>query len=333
MRLRPGKLSRSPARLDLADPRGDVLADVLGVVLLRNVLYRRVEGRAPWGLRLPPRDKAVFYLIAQGAALLEVEGERAVWLAAGDVAIVPHGTAHTLRDSPKSKAELICQGSPRLDGGLRRLGGSGALTSLIKGVFDIGGAQAPTLLAGLPRVVTLCASDGRASPRIAATVELLLAESAEPGPASTLVLQRLADVLVVQVLRTIADHSDYQERGLRALSDPPVHTALELMHTRVAAPWTVANLAREVGLSRSAFAARFGDLVGEPPLQYLTRWRMARAAEFLRESKDAVGAISLRVGYESVPSFIKAFKRWQGVSPGAFRRERSATASAQSFGK
>ena len=322
MDLHPRKLSRSPARLDLIDPRGDVLADVLGAVLLRNVLYKRVEGSAPWGLRIPQRERAAFYLIASGTALLEVEGERAVWLAPGDVAFVPQGTAHALRDSPQSHTHLVCAGTPRADGSTRRIGGSGVRTSLITGFFDIGGAEPPTLLASLPRLVTLCSADGTTTPRIAATVELLLVESASPGPASSIVLQRLADVLIVQALRVIANRPEWQGRGLVALSDPAVHKALELMHARVIAPWTVAKLASEVGLSRSAFAARFTDLVGEPPLQYLARWRMARAAELLRESKESVNAISSRVGYESVPSFIKAFKRWQGKSPTAFRRER-----------
>ena len=317
----PRKLSRRPTQLALVDPRGDVLADVLGAVLLRNVLYKRVEGRAPWGLRVPERERAAFYLIASGTALFEVEGERSVWLAAGDVAFVPHGTAHALRDSPKSHADLVCGGMPRADGSTRRIGGSGAGTSLITGFFDIGGAQPPTLLASLPRMVTLCAADGTTTPRIAATVELLLSESAEPGPASSIVLQRLADVLIVQALRVVANRPELQGSGLVALSDPAVHQALELMHARVIAPWTVAKLASEVGLSRSAFAARFTDRVGEPPLQYLARWRMARAAELLRESRESVNAISARVGYESVPSFIKAFKRWQGKSPTAFRRD------------
>jgi AraC-like DNA-binding protein len=103
-----------------------------------------------------------------------------------------------------------------------------------------------------------------------------------------------------------------------------VSKALGILHARVAEPWTVASLAAKVGLSRSGFAARFTALVGEPPLQYLARWRMARAAELLRDTNESIVEIAERVGYESVPSFGKAFKRWQGESPGAFRREQSA---------
>jgi len=158
---------------------------------------------------------------------------------------------------------------------------------------------------------------------VAATVQLIVAESAVPGPASAIVLQRLADVLFVQALRSMSMHVEGKPSRLAALSDRPIHEALGLMHTRVGNPWTVAVLAAKVGLSRSGFAARFTDLVGEPPLQYLVRWRIARAAELLRDTEDSLARIAARVGYQGVPSFSKAFKRWRGVSPGVFRRRQT----------
>lgn len=320
MAVRPKKLSQTPTPLDLEDPRGDVLADVLGAVLLRNALYKRIEARAPWGLRKPSRDRAVFYVIARGAAILEVDGERALELSAGDIVFIPHGTAHTIRDSLKTKPEAVCDGKRRPDSATRRIGGSGASTSIITGFFELGDRRPQVLLANMPRVALFSATDPASAPWIAATVQLFLAESAAPGPASSIVLQRLADVLFVLVLRSISKRPECKERGLIALSDPAVHAALDLMHARVSDPWTVAQLAAKVGLSRSGFAGRFTDLVGEPPLQYLARWRMSRAAELLRQSDENIAAIAERVGYESVPSFTKAFKRWRGISPGVFRR-------------
>ena len=181
----------------------------------------------------------------------------------------------------------------------------------------------------MPEVVLLSPADSSAGPWIAATIQLLLAESAAPGPASTIVLQRLVDVLFVQALRTLSTHTACNRSSLAALSDPAVSYALRLMHARVGEPWTVGTLAAEVGLSRSGFAARFTELVGEPPLQYLARWRMARAAELLRDSHDGIVDIAGRVGYESVPSFSKAFKKWQGMSPGTFRRSHARAADRQ----
>jgi AraC-like DNA-binding protein len=302
-----------------------VLADVLGASLLRNVVYRRLEATAPWGLRIPAKQRATFYVIARGAARLEI-GDHVHALAAGDVAFLPRGTPHIVRDAPRSKPITACEGNPCQTGarpspGLRRIGGGGALTSIITGFFALSGGRAPALLEAMPDVIALSPSDPSFHPWIGATVQLLVAESTASGPASTLVMQRLADVLLVQILRaTVTARPSECPTGLRALGDPPIHDALNLLHTRIATPWTVARLATSVGLSRSAFAARFAELVGEPPLQYLSRWRMARAAELLRDSTDGIAQIAGRVGYDSVPSFTKAFKRWQGLSPGAFRR-------------
>jgi AraC-like DNA-binding protein len=244
------------------------------------------------------------------------------------VAFIPHGSAHVLRDSGTTEPAPVCDGKEFTDASPRHIGGRGASTTIVTGFFDRGGAREPLLLRGMPRVAVLSPTHPTSGAWIAATVQLILAESAAPGPASTIVLQRLADVLFVQALRSMSSHARCRPSGLAALSDPPIHEALALMHARVEAPWTVAILARRVGLSRSGFAARFAELVGEPPLQYLARWRIARAAELLRDTDEDLAEIARRVGYESVPSFSKAFKRWQSVSPGAFRRAPGGEARA-----
>jgi AraC-like DNA-binding protein len=289
-------------------------------MLLHNALYKRVEARAPWGLRVSARARAVFYLVARGAALLEVENGRSLSLSAGEVAFIPHGSAHVIRDSATTTPELVCDGKPCTDSSPRHVGGGGPSTTIITGFFDLGDGRKPALLERMPKVLVLSPTDPTNGLWIAATVQLLMVESANPGPASAIVMQRLADVLFVQALRSIAANGDYQKSPLGALADPPIHEALRRMHAAVDTPWTVADLAAKVGLSRSGFAARFNEIVGEPPLQYLAKWRVARAAELLRNTDHPVAEIADRVGYESVPSFSKAFKRWQGTSPGIFRR-------------
>jgi AraC-like DNA-binding protein len=333
MTTRPDFLSQRPDLLEPQDPRGDALADVLGASLLRNVVYRRIEATAPWGLRIPAHERATFYVIARGAARLEL-GDEVHALAAGDVVFLPHGTPHIVRDAPRSKPIAVCAGKVDQGGcgpgsGPRRIGGGGALTSIITGFFPLSGGRKPVLLETMPEIIALSPGDANFPPWIGATVQLLIAESSASGPASALVMQRLADVLLVQVLRVTANAKPCDgARGLRALGDPAIHDALNLLHGRVAAPWTVARLASSVGLSRSAFAARFTELVGEPPLQYLARWRMARAAELLRDTTDGIAQIAGKVGYDSVPSFTKAFKRWQGLSPGTFRRRQAGALAA-----
>lgn len=310
----PNHLSKSPHELALEDPRGDVLADILGTSLLRNAMYRRIECGAPWGMSVPAHERATFYVVVRGNARFEVEGEPPSELSAGDTLFIPHGTAHVVRDSKHSKPVRVCDGSPQPRGATRRLGGVGAQTTLIKGFFQFAGRK-PSLLDGMPRVIRLTSSDPTHHRWTAATLQLLLTESASPGPASVLVLQRLADVLFVQMLRAIGT----QYNGLAALADPAIHEALSILHANITEPWTVAALAKKVGLSRSGFAARFSALVGEPPLQYLARWRMGRAAELLRHTQRRVTEIAEDVGYESVPSFNKAFRKWQGQSPTSFR--------------
>ncbi|RYE81838.1 MAG: AraC family transcriptional regulator, partial [Myxococcales bacterium] len=131
MSVRPSELSRRPVRLDLADPRGDVLADVLSLGLLHNVLYKQIEARAPWGLAMGGRDRAMLYLVARGTARLEVEGEPARVLGAGHVALVPRGVGHVLRDAPTTVPAAVCDGTRRATSATRRIGGRGAPTTLL----------------------------------------------------------------------------------------------------------------------------------------------------------------------------------------------------------
>jgi AraC-like DNA-binding protein len=225
-----------------------------------------------------------------------------------------------LRDGATTEPVLACDGpySPSLVP--RSIGGRGVATTIVAGFFEIGHGREPILLQGMPPLVVLSASDPTWGPWIAATVQLVLVESAAPRPASSIVLQRLADVLFVLALRSSRRGPQPAQSCVAALSDARIYEALSLMHTRIGEPWTVEMLARCVGMSRSGFAARFTELLGEPPLQYLARWRVARAAELLRDTHEKVESIAGRLGYESVPSFSRAFKRWQGTSPATYRR-------------
>jgi transcriptional regulator GlxA family with amidase domain len=184
------------------------------------------------------------------------------------------------------------------------------------------------LLESLPSVIHIAAGEADTSVQLAAAVQLILAESAAPGPGSALVSARLAEILLVHALRTQVAAHEKDRHGLCALADPQIGASLRLMHASPAEPWTVERLAREVGMSRSAFAARFTQLVGEAPLQYLTRWRMTQAAELLREGDDSVPAIAERVGYGNATAFTKAFARVEGIGPGAYRRKWRVRVSA-----
>jgi AraC-like DNA-binding protein len=324
------KLSDRPTNVE--DPATDILADLLSSLRLRTLVYGRVELRAPWGLRFPDQpDAASLYVIARGGAQLEMErsgsrGPQTGLLAAGDVALLPEGGPHVLRDGEGSPVHVLGEGACRRSSPLAarsiRLGGTGAPTTLVAGSFQVGAARRTFLLQSLPPLIHISAADPQASPWLASTVQLLIAESAAQSPGGTVVVSRLLDVLLIQILRTFVSTPSGEHR-LCALADPQVGRALQLIHARPAEPWTVEGLASAVGQSRSGFAARFAELVGEPPLEYVARWRMTKAADLLRLSDLPLREVAERVGYHSEAAFNRAFKRREGTAPATYRRQRA----------
>ncbi|WP_375773626.1 AraC family transcriptional regulator [Archangium gephyra] len=316
------------------DGRIDVVSDVLETMRFTTQLFGRFELGAPWALRVPKKETSSFYVLARGSLRLRVEGvEAPVLLSAGDVVLVPHGAAHVLDDGSRRTLAARDMLSPEQLRGPwlspLRLGGEGPVSTLVVGCFRFSPGVHSPLFNAFPPAIHLPAHEPGAAPWLAATVQLIAAESASPGPGSAIVVGRLADVLLVQAFRMRVATAGPEGAGLRALADPHIGAALGLMHGRLAEPWTVERLAAAVGLSRSGFAARFHALVGEPPLQYLAGWRMAKAAQWLRETDDSLPQIAERAGYVSAVAFNKAFKRWHGLGPGGYRRARSVGRGGQ----
>jgi AraC-like DNA-binding protein len=332
----PDYMSNRPFEIDEVD----VVSDILLSMRFTAEVFGRFEFGAPWAVRVPRQDHLSFYVIAQGGAWLEVESgdsnepTHQITLSAGDVALLPRGSVHVLRD-PSRSAQVVHAigevGCPRPTAVTPvRFGGDGPVTSIVVGAFRFGVAARSVLLESLPPVLHIAAGDAEMSPQLAAAVQLILAESAAPGPGSTILSARLAEILLIHALRARASATDCAEPGLRALSDPAIGTSLRIMHARSAEAWTVDGLARAVNMSRSGFAARFTELVGEPPLHYLTGWRMTEAARLLREREESVPLIAEQVGYGNPAAFMKAFARVQGVGPGAYRRAYRLSPSATS---
>lgn len=305
-----------------------MLADLLDAMRLETVLHGRFELGAPWGLQFRDSDAARIVVVGRGGALLEMDGAAPLSLSAGDLALLPHGGAYSLRHAEGAPLTPMGEAECRrvLTQGPIRLGGNGIRTTLVAGAFRFGTAHRTLLFEQLPRTIHVAADDPAAAPSLASTVQLFIAESASRSPGAPVIINRLADILLVQAIRAYIGGSECREHGLRALADPQIGKALALMHERPAEPWTVESLAAAVALSRSGFAARFSELVGEPPLEYLARWRMTKAAQLLRESELSLSEIAGRTGYLSEASFNRAFKRWEGVAPGAYRRTCSAHA-------
>ncbi|AGC43443.1 AraC family transcriptional regulator [Myxococcus stipitatus DSM 14675] len=326
MSSRPKELAGRPGPRETHGP--DVLADVLDSMRLSTLMYGRLELSAPWGLQFCEQACAHLILLAHGSARLDVEGLPApITLSSGDLAVLPQGVSHTLRDAEGSPLHLLehdeCQSALGL--GPIHLGGHGERTCVVAGSFRPGAAPHALLFERLPRLVHVTAE----APSLAAAAQLIITESTSPSPGATVIMSRLADILLVQALRLHLESSQDHEPGLGALADPRIGKALALIHERPAEPWTVESLASAVALSRSGFAARFTSLVGKPPLEYLARWRMTKAAQLLRESETPLTELATVIGYQSEASFNRAFKRWEGSSPGVYRREHRRRAATQ----
>ncbi len=311
----------------------DVLTDVLQTLRLRSRVYGRAELTAPWGMRIEPRNgpHPVLFVVSRGTCWLEVDGTPGqLALAGGDFILLPRGGPCALRDQPQTPAapiEVLLSEAGKLQcdrasasSCVFNYGGGGSRVSLISGCLEYENPSASPLVESLPPMIHIKGDQGEPVQWLASTLQFLAAESASTLPGAEAIRNHLADILFVQAIRAhIAANGPHPPGWLRALADPDVGKALRDMHERPEEPWTVESLAEGLAMSRSAFAGRFRELVGVPPLTYLTRWRMHKAAALLRRENTSVAAAAKIVGYEAQSAFGKAFKRHTGSTPGAFR--------------
>lgn len=307
-------------------PAADPLGETLHLLRLTGTLYCRSELTAPWGIAMPPLDGCMmFHIVTAGRALLEVEGAEPRPLAQGSVALVPHGAGHLLASAPDVEVQPLFDipvetVSDRYE--VMRHGGGGEETHLICGVVQFDHVAAEHLIALLPPIVHVDALHDDDDDRwLHSTLRFIAREARELRPGGETVITRLADVLIIQLIRTWIDAAPEADHGwLAALRDEQIGRALTALHRQPANDWTVAALAREAGMSRSAFSARFTEMVGESAMRYLTGWRMRLARAELRDTTDPLSVLASRLGYQSEAAFCRAFKRVFGVPPGSVRR-------------
>jgi len=307
--------------------RADSLGEALHFLRMAGVFYCRSELTAPWALELPPFERCLsFHAVTAGRCWLSVEGMEDRWLEAGGLALVSHGEGHTLSSEPgipATRIEALPHDHVNEGYAILRHGGGGGRTSLVCGVVRFDHPAAHHLVALLPGVILVEASSSPRREWIESTLRLMAAEAKELRPGGEAVVTRLSDILVIQAIRSWIEEDPKAQTGwLGALSDDQIGGALLLIHREPSRPWTVASLASEAAMSRSAFAARFTELVGEPVMQYVARFRMHVARTWLEDEGARVGEMAARLGYQSEAAFSRAFKRFVGVSPGTVRRER-----------
>jgi AraC-like DNA-binding protein len=311
----------------------DPLGEALHFLRMSGTFYCRSELTAPWGLTLPERPGCLsFHVVTFGRALLEVEGEEPHALEPGDLALVPHGRGHRLVGEPGAAAAPI--GELRHEHvsdryAILRHGGGGAPTTIVCGAVRFDHPAAHHLVALLPRVIHVRASALQHTEWLQSTLALMAAEARELRPGGETVITRLADILVIQAIRSWIEQDPAAQTGwLGALQDRQIGRAVALIHREPTRAWTVSTLAAEAAMSRSAFAARFTQLVGEPAMHYVARWRMHVAVTWMRDEGVGVSEMAGRLGYRSEAAFSRAFKRFIGVPPGAARRGRASSQAA-----
>lgn len=301
----------------------DVLTDVLNALELKGWLSSRTEIVAPWRFHFAASRDGIFHIFNFGGGYLYVEGEsKPIPVRDGDVIVLPHGHAHTICDeltSPLTKSAHIDYDTHQ-GYEVFPFEGGGPKTILLCGLFHFEHPGDSPLLRCLPPIIHILGEQGRLVQDFADIVRLIAREAASPRPGAEVILRRLTEMLFIQVIRVWIDQQAEAFGGwIAALRDQPISTALGLIHQSPEHGWKVGELADAVVLSRTAFSTRFTHLVGEPPMKYLTRWRMHKAKQLLKNNVK-VEMIAQQLGYDSEIAFRKAFKREVGMTPARYRK-------------
>ena len=327
----------------------DTLSEVLRGVRLRGAVFFNVSGHSEWAAEAPPARELApllmpgvehvieYHAVAQGSCWAAIPDGPSVQLSAGDVVMFPHGDAHVVSSAPglRGTADMSWLSDARVEQQPLQVAytGSNAVHSvpierggdatIVCGFLGCDLRPFNPLIAALPRLLHLRADDDNAW--IASFTQQAVTESHARRPGGEAMLARMSEMMFVDAVRRYADQLPAQSEGwLAGLRDRFIGRALALLHEQPAHNWTIDELGRRIGLSRSALHERFVQLIGVPPMQYLAQWRMQAAARLLLETRATVAAIALDVGYDSEAAFARAFKRQVGKPPGAWRRERDA---------
>ena len=312
----------------------DYLGEALHLLKLSGTFYCQSELRAPWGVDMPPFDDCLMmHIITAGHCWLMVEGEPPIHVQQGSLVMLPHGRGHRIASSPEQTATPLFDIpvehiSDRYD--IMSFGGNGEVSRATCCVARFDHVAGQQLIRHLPAVMVVNTWEEAEGSWLQSTLRYMAHEAQKLSPGGETVMSHLADILIIQAIRTWLDKGTQADIGwLAALRDPQIGRTLAAMHRNPEADWTIERLADVASMSRSGYSARFTDLMGEPAMRYLTRWRMQMARLQLKNSADSMIAIAENLGYQSEAAFSRAFKRVFGVAPGSVRREAQPMSSAQ----
>lgn len=322
----------------------DVLSDVLRVVRLDGALFFNGEFSAPWCVRATRSETIapylsplaghliMFHFLTEGRAYAKLPDGQRVELTAGDIVVFPHGDAHLLGNGPPVRPlDSLTTFGKNLTEGVKvaRFGGGGELTRFVCGFLTCEPRMSQVFLAGLPPILKVHVVNEPSGQWLENSIRFSVGQMSGSNEGTGAVLAKLSEVLFVETLRRYITNLPPDQIGwLAGARDPFIGQALALMHKTPAHPWTVEELARRVGLSRTRFAERFNHFLAEPPMAYLARWRVRLGAELLQSTEQSVAEVAASVGYGSEAAFNRAFKRELDCPPAQFRRQRSAAPPA-----
>ncbi|MCX5393295.1 AraC family transcriptional regulator [Streptomyces sp. NPDC006482] len=310
-------------RHDRTAEREDLLSELLKPLRLTGVFDSRWHVRAPWAIEGDAeRSCAVLHYVVEGDCWITTDGESSVELHAGDLVVFPTGTAHRLSDRPERRGvplkAVLPERQPGTSGEIV-IDGTGPEARLLCAGLHYDASAATGLYTSLPWALVLDGAQVEREPLLRDTLRLLAAPDRPVGPGDRLITLRAFEMALVLALRPLLRELADNPTSLPLLRHPGISRAVVMMATRFAEPWTIDSLAREVGMSRSAFTAAFRDLVGESPARYLAARRMQEAVRLLSETSLPQSALPARVGYQSAVGFHLAFRKWFGVTPGEYR--------------
>lgn len=318
----------------------DVFSEILRGVVLKGALYFNAEFSAPWGFDTPPAIELAqmfgqgalhlmsYHFLVEGAGILRLGGDLQIALSAGDVVVVTHGDPHEMCSAVGVANKLSDAMRVKLkahDLTAMQAGGGGDVARFVCGFMACDPLLCSPILRSLPPAFKVNLRADGAGQWLENSLLHLVEEAASGRAGSEAVLAKMSEALFVDTLRRYLAGLPEQEVGwLTAARDPIIGKSLMLLHSRAAHPWTIAELAKEAGSSRSAFVERFSRYLAEPPMAYLMRWRLQLAARALGSTSRGIADIAEEVGYESEAAFNRAFKREFGSPPARYRREQRA---------
>lgn len=299
----------------------DALSDILKLIRLKSSVYFRKDFASPWGMEIGKSPFAQFHLVVRGHCYLQTDDMKDPKdLYAGDIVVFPKGKSHWLADNPVSKKIPGIKVVEAHENNETLFEGEKLSTTLICGHFEFDKDFQHPFLQSLPELIHITDTERRQLSWLETATQVIMQEADSDEPGSEVVVNRLAEVLFIQILRIYIVQSNINTGYLAALKDKQIHNALSLIHHDPKSSWTLESIARTIGMSRSAFAARFKQLTGNTPMNYLANWRMNIAKEIIKEQHLSLIEIAEKVGYSSQASFNRAFKKQFRLNPGAMRR-------------